>query len=284
MRTGTAAPETEASYARERARGELTLTPELIESYMEYIKAKGHSPGTQAKYRKDLERLYESLPEPKKVREGTMEEIREQLVEAGYAARTINSCLSAANGLMKWCGMRELMLPDRLDEGEVISPELTRTEYRRILSTAKILGKEREYLLIKLFATTGISLGELKLVTVEAAEKGSFMGEGHIVRIPEGLRRELADYAARSYRKSGPIFVGRNGKALIRTTVTGLTQSLCEEARVEKEKASPRCLKKLYQSTQDGIMESMSVLMEQTYDRLLETEQLTIGWEVGLTR
>jgi hypothetical protein len=66
--------------------------------------------------------------------------------------------------------------------------------------------------------------------------------------------------------------------------VTGLTQSLCEEARVEKEKASPRCLKKLYQSTQDGIMESMSVLMEQTYDRLLETEQLTIGWEVGLTR
>jgi hypothetical protein len=104
------------------------------------------------------------------------------------------------------------------------------------------------------------------------------------VRIPECLRRELADYASRNYRRSGPIFVGRNGKTLIRTTVTGLTQSVCEEARVDKEKASPRSLRRLYQATQDGILESMSLLMEQTYDRLLETEQLTIGWEVGLTK
>ena len=221
-----AAVDSEAGNAREEARGELVLTPELIDGYIEYIKAKGHSPGTIEKYRKDLERLYDSLPEPKSIRQGTLEEIRDQLIEAGYAARTINSCLTAANGLIKWRGLRELMLPDRLYEEEVISPELTRTEYRRILSTAKILGKEREYLLVKLFVTTGISIGELKLVTVEAVEKGSFAGEGRIVRIPEGLRQELASYAARNYRKSGPVFIGRNGQALFTSDRGNYTRRL----------------------------------------------------------
>lgn len=46
-----------------------------------------------------------------------------------------------------------------------------------------------------------------------------------------------------------------------------------------EEKANPRCLRKLYQATQESIRANLVLLMEQSYDRLLETEQLAIGWE-----
>ena len=69
------------------------------------------------------------------------------------------------------------------------------------------------------------------------------------------------------------------GKPLRRTSVTTLIQRLCLDARVPEEKANPRCLKKLYQATQDNIQANISLLMEQAHDRLLETEQLAIGWK-----
>ena len=69
-----------------------------------------------------------------------------------------------------------------------------------------------------------------------------------------------------------------DGRPVSRSNVTGAIQALCPDARVEKEKGNPRCLKKLYQTTQAGIQADLALLMEQAYDRILEMEQLTIGW------
>lgn len=48
-----------------------------------------------------------------------------------------------------------------------------------------------------------------------------------------------------------------------------------------EEKANPRCLWKMYLSTQEGIKANLTILLEQAYDRMLEQEQLTTGWENG---
>ena len=279
MRTSGIAAGNEAGHARDRPPGGLIVTPELIDEYIQYMEAKGRTLDTRAKYRRSLELMCEYLPESRRVERGTMEAVRQKLVEAGYAPRTINSCLSAANGLMKWCDKREFMLPDRLTEAEAITPELTRNEYLRVLMTAKALEREREYLIIKVFATMGIALSELELVTVEALERGVLEGEDRAIRFPKGLRQELREYARRDGRLKGSIFTGANGKPIPRTMVTYLTQSLCEEARVEKEKLSPRCLRKLYRTTQEGIERSLAIIVEQSYERLLEKEQLTVGWD-----
>ena len=45
-----------------------------------------------------------------------------------------------------------------------------------------------------------------------------------------------------------------------------------------EEKGNPRCLKRLYQSTRAGIEDNISLLVEQAHSRLLEQEQLEIGW------
>ena len=63
-----------------------------------------------------------------------------------------------------------------------------------------------------------------------------------------------------------------------RTAVTDSMKQLCRDARVAEEKANPRCLKHLWQTTQDGFRAQLDRLVEQAWDCLLETEQLSIGW------
>ena len=60
--------------------------------------------------------------------------------------------------------------------------------------------------------------------------------------------------------------------------MTAAVQALAKDARVAPEKCNPRCLRRLYQTTRDGIFQNISILLDQAYDRMLENEQLTAGW------
>ena len=63
-----------------------------------------------------------------------------------------------------------------------------------------------------------------------------------------------------------------------RTAVTDSMKQLCRDARVEEEKVNPRCLRRLWQTTRDGFRAQLDRMVEQAWDCLLETEQLSIGW------
>ena len=54
---------------------------------------------------------------------------------------------------------------------------------------------------------------------------------------------------------------------------------LCPAAQVAEEKGNPRCLRKMYQATRESIERNVALLVERAQDRLLEEEQLTVGWE-----
>ena len=83
--------------------------------------------------------------------------------------------LSALNGLFKFLGWNEcqvkfLKIQRRLFRDT--NRELTRSEYDRLLATAKELGRDRLALLIETIGATGIRVSEVKYITVEAARKG----------------------------------------------------------------------------------------------------------------
>ena len=245
----------------------LRLTPDDLEAYLDDLSRRGRVSGTLETYRRNIHALYEDLPEDKTVRPGTLRQWQRELLEGGYSPRTVNARISAANGLVSFLGRRDLQFVGAL-EVEDVQPELTRTEYLRLLTTARALDKERLYLLVKLFGCTGIPVQELPRVTVE-------------VHFPDFLRKELLAYARREGTASGPVFHTKSGKPLGRTAVTDSIKQLCRDARVPEEKANPRCLKRLWQSTQDGIRTQIDLLVEQACDRLMEAEQLTVGWDVG---
>lgn len=260
----------------------LQMRQEDITRFLNEWEAKGCAAGTLERYHHSLNRLYQALPEDKRIRRGTLAKWREDLREEGYSPNTINTVFSVCNSWLDFMGHREYQLADQLEQEDKPQPELSRNEYLRLLQTAKLLDKEREYLLIKVFASTGIQVQELPNVTVEAARAGKLTTSAgnatETVHLAECLCKELLDYAGRKGILTGPIFVTRNGTPIIRTNITA---SICQvgiAAQIPKEKATPRCLRKLYQTTKANVEANIALLVEQAMDQQIELEQLTVGW------
>ena len=270
---------------RAAAPAELTVTWEEVCRYLDSLAARGRRRETIQVYRPKLEAFYHFLPEDKRVAADTLELWRAALLREGYSPGTANTHVSAANGLLAYLGRRDLQLIGQLDTEEEIQPELSRTEYLRLLATARNLGRERTYLMVKVFALTGIRVSELNRVTVRAVEEGRVLtacdGRAQYVLIPACLRKELEVYLRRVGITAGPVFVTRSGRPMRRTQVSGEIRTLCRDARVDGDKSNPRCLRRLYQVTQERIRDSVQILAEQAHERMLEEEQLTVGWEQG---
>lgn len=270
---------------RAAAPAELTVTWEEVCRYLDSLVARGRRRETIQVYRPKLEAFYHFLPEDKRVAADTLELWRAALLREGYSPGTANTHVSAANGLLAYLGRRDLQLIGQLDTEEEIQPELSRTEYLRLLATARNLGRERTYLMVKVFALTGIRVSELNRVMVRAVEEGRVLtacdGRAQYVLIPACLRKELTVYLRRVGITAGPVFVTRSGRPMRRTQVSGEIRTLCRDARVDGDKSSPRCLRRLYQVTQERIRDSVQILAEQAHERMLEEEQLTVGWEQG---
>lgn len=267
-----------------KSRAGVPLTQDRIDGYLDSLAAKGRVQGTIDGYRRKMNRLYQELPENDKViRRDTLHQWRETLVREGYSATAVNQFLVAANGYLEYVGAREFQVTDKLKVPKGLQPELTRREYLQLLSTARALDRERVYLLVKVFGNSDLPVQELENLTVEAARAGmlsvTYNYSREIIRFPESICQELLAYAERKGIRSGPIFLTRDGTPMSRSNVTTGIRQLCAAARVPEEKGSPRCLRKLYQATREGIERNIALLVEQAQNRLLEEEQLTIGWE-----
>lgn len=261
----------------------VVITRGQIDNYLESIREKGLSEDTCKQYAVKLDTFYRFLPEDKTVHQETVGYWREGLLEEGYAPRTVNLSLSVVNSFLLWLDRRDLQCAQLTKLGEDVQPELSRSEYLRLLQASKLHNRHRTYLLIKVFATTGIIIGELPEITVEAVRAGNLIiGKGakrRLLHIPDCIQTELLGYAKEAGIRSGPIFLTRSGKPLARAHVNACIHELCYDARVDDEKGNPRCLRKLYQETRQDIERNMQLLMDQAYDRLIETEQCTVGWE-----
>ena len=264
---------------------ERILRQEHLERYGAYLREEERSPGTIGKYLRELGEFYAWLPAGGRVSKETAVRWKERL-EGRYEPGTVNGKLAALNGLFAFLGWGECRVKPLKRQREVFrsrTRELTREEYLRLLRAAREQGNERLYLVMETLCSTGMRVSELQWLTVEALSRGSAAvdckGKRRTVLLTRRLRRVLGEYCRRAGRRSGPVFVTRKGRCLCRTAVTESIQKLAQDAQVAPEKCNPRCLRKLYCKTQKNIQSSFLQLMEQAYERLLETEQISIGWE-----
>jgi len=269
-----------AAAAQERS---VEITREQIADYVRHLGEEKFGEASIAIYRRNLEDLYGALPADKRLRCGTLRTWRERLLEEGYAARTINQRVNVANGFLNYLGFREFQLTGGLATGDEVIPELTRWEYLRLLETAKQLGRKRTYLFVKVFAITGLPVQSLEKLTVAAVRRGRFSVEHKLgwqqVHIPRSLQEELLDYARRNAcTATEPVFLTRTGKPVHRNYVNAELRRLCLEAGVAEEKGSPRCLRRLFFKTREEIESSVRAQVEQSYERMLDREQASVGW------
>lgn len=261
------------------------VTQNELERFLTSYESLERAEGTYQFYRRKLRKFYEDLPEDKTIRHGTLENWQKKLLQEGYAPSTVNAFLSAANAFLDYIGHREYQLAGQLrEERKPPPPELSRAEYFHLLRTAKAMGKERVYLLMKVFATTGLLAQDLQELTLEAVQAGRVVcgknRKQQILTVPKCLQTELLSFAQRNDIRSGPIFLTRDGRPMHRTYISGVMKPVCEAAQLTDGRANPKGLRKLYLSNRAVIENNVALLVEQAMERQLEQEQLSIGWEV----
>ena len=269
--------------AQRRDSSYYVLTRSDIDLYLQDVASRGCKQGTLENYRRSLLNFFDWLPEGKQVSREKVYEYQEYLI-GKYTSRTVNMKMTAINGILGFLDLREYQSTVKASvDDTAIQPELSRNEYLRMLSAAKAIGDERLYLIIKLFGTTGIAVQEFDKVTVEAVRSGTivtFPNRNRLaLRIPACVQSELLEYAKEKGVKSGPIFLTREGRPLGRTTLSNMVPHIARYAKVEENKCTPRCLQKLYAETWDIIKSNVNVMLQMTYDKLLEQEQVIYGWQ-----
>ncbi|MBQ9685878.1 MAG: tyrosine-type recombinase/integrase [Oscillospiraceae bacterium] len=179
---------------------------------------------------------------------------KQQLIDKGYAVRSINSMLASVNRFLCFVGHVECKVKNLKVQREVYCSEkreLTKKEYMRLLNAAK--SRPRLYLLLQTIAGTGIRVSELKYFTVEAVSRGevrvSAKGKIRRILLPSKLKALLLNYAKRNGISTGVIFRTKNGNPLDRSNIWSEMKSLCKEAAVEEGKVFPHNLRKLFART-----------------------------------
>ena len=256
------------------------LSREGIDRYIRHLEAEGKGSGTVRKYRRVLYEFYSALPEGKLLYRETFEQYLQPLKET-YSTSTLNSMIAAYNSLMAFLDHREYQY-SHLRREEESQPELSREEYFGLLAVARSSGEMAGYLLVKLFANTDLRVQEVETVTAEAVKAGTIRGEeGRRIPLPGLLRRELLYYVESEGIPSGPVFRTRTGNPMDRVAVHRQIAELGREAGVAKEKANQRALHRLYGSTMDSLLEQYRPMIEQSYEQMLETEQLVVAWNAN---
>ena len=254
------------------------VTGDAIDAYIADCAKRGFKKPTLHSYRHYLEKFRSFLPEDGVLKKGGIEGLPQYLLSLGYTQHTVNSILAIVDSFLVFHNHWDLRLGKRLDYPELDRAELTRKEYLRLLSAAKKKDNIRLYLLIKVFATLGLRLEELKSFTVEVVQQGYLIQNDERQRIPDCLRQELLYYIDQEGLTSGPVFLSNRGNPMARTHITVGISALADDAWVDGEKCNPSSLRRLYQRTQAEILSSLKLLIEQANERIVNQEQSIIGW------
>lgn len=245
----------------------LTLTPERIRRYAAHLLERERAAGTVRKYAADLTGLYQWLA-GRPLTKAALIEWKADII-GRYAPASVNSKLAAVNGFLSFSGHPELTLRQLRIQRAVFcdtDQELNRTEYARLVSTAREEGCERLALVIQTICATGIRVSELRFITAEAVRAGraevSGKGKRRTVFLPNPLRRVLEKYLQKQKRTAGAVFVTRNGRPLDRSNIWRDMKRLCGRAGVAPGKVFPHNLRHLFARTYYSMEKDLSRLAD----------------------
>lgn len=241
---------------------EHTLTKENISGFVHWLRTEERTASTLEKYQHDILSFtvwLDGMPVTKEA----VTEWKEHLMEQHCSVSTINSAISALNGLFRYLGWTDCRTKFlRVQRRAFRDPnrELERSEYEALVSTARDRGQDRLALLMETICATGIRVSEVRYITVEAISRGraeiSLKGKIRTILIPGKLQRKLQKYIRKQKIASGEIFLTRDGKPLSRHQIWAEMKRLCRYAGVEPSKVFPHNLRHtfavaFYQASRD---------------------------------
>lgn len=225
---------------------------QLLEQYARQLRREEKSGVTVEKYLRDVRHFGRWL-NGRAITKECIIDYKRELLEDGYALRSVNSMLASVNHFLRFCGLTDCRVRLCRLQREIYEPaekELTKEEYQRLLQAT---GSDRRlWLLLQTICATGIRVSELRYFTVHAVRAGEVTvtckNKSRKILIPGKLRRLLLGFA-REEKLSDVIFCTRSGQPMDRSNIWASMKRLCARANVNPDKVFPHNLRKLFART-----------------------------------
>ncbi len=229
----------------------MKIDADIISRFENYLIEQEKSKATVEKYLRDVRGFVVFLGGEEAVKSKVLE-YKAKLMEE-YAPSSTNSIIAALNCFFDFCKKPDLKIKTiKLQRKIFINKEreLTKAEYKRLLTAAKAKSSKRLYYLMQTICSTGIRVSEVKFMTVDAVNTGfvriQCKGKLRVVILPDDLCKILREYIKEQKIKSGPVFVTKNGKPLDRSNIWHDMKALCRDANVPRGKVFPHNLRHLF--------------------------------------
>lgn len=229
---------------------DFTITEKSISDYIYYLSSEERAPSTIKKYVRDI-RTFADFLGGREVTKELAVAWKEQL-KTDHEAVSVNSMIATLNSFCEFSKIGVKLKPLKIQKKTFLSDEkeLTRSDYERLLNTAKMRKNERLCLLIQTIGSTGIRVSELQYITVEAVRQGqaviSNKGKIRTVFLSKDLRKILSKYTKKRGIESGRVFITKSGKPLNRSNIWAVMKSLCKLAGVSPTKVFPHNLRRVF--------------------------------------
>ena len=169
-----------------------------------------------------------------------------------FLVATVNKYIIILNKFLKFIGYKDLALSKiKVQQKTSIDDPIWEQEHKRMLRWAKKLGMNDMYLMIKIFAFTGIRVDELKYFKVENIDnyiKVYNKSKERKIILRDDLKREIKKYCKENKIKSGYIFKSpvKSDKMLNASTIWRRLKKIAGAARINKDKIHAHAWRHLF--------------------------------------
>ena len=230
----------------------LELTEREMEKFEAYLRHDEREPATIEAYLRSL-RKFAEWADGRAVTKELAAEWKAELAGSGYRPVSVNAMLAAVNKFFTCMGREDCKVKYLKLQRQMFRKserELTKAEYLRLVQAAREECNLRLELLLETICATGIRVGEVKYITVEAVQAGAaeiaLKGKIRTILLPNRLRRKLLKYAQKQKIASGEIFITQSGMGMDRKQIWAEMKRLCAAAGVERSKVFPHNLRSLF--------------------------------------
>ena len=230
----------------------MQLTQREFDQFEDYLRHDEREESTIEAYLRSLTRFAEWADGRAVTKELAME-WKAALAEAGYRPISVNAMLAAVNKFFTCMGREDCKVKYLKLQRQMFrksEKDLSKEEYQRLVQAAHEKGDLRMELILETICATGIRVGELKYITVEAVRAGvaeiALKGKIRTILLPHRLCRKLQKYAKQQKIASGKLFLTQDGLPVSRQSIWTRMKALCEAAGVERSKVFPHNLRSLF--------------------------------------
>ena len=230
----------------------LQLTEREFDQFEDYLRHDEREESTIEAYLRSLTRFAEWADGRAVTKELAME-WKSALSESGYRPISVNAMLAAVNKFFTCMGREDCKVKYLKLQRQMFrksEKDLSKEEYQRLVQAAHEKGDLRMELILETICATGIRVGELKYITLEAVRAGvaeiALKGKIRTNLLPRRLCRKLQKYAKQQKIASGKIFLTQDGLPVSRQSIWTRMKALCEAAGVERSKVFPHNLRSLF--------------------------------------